>query len=384
MFDFTRFQLWHAVFVLIVLLIGAVMLVPIPPAVQVVEHAHTTVGGPKDPTTHTAEADLLDASTPDTELSSDEVKALSVALVYEGIEGQQDHAFVDMAVAGAQQARADLRVDFKETRIRNEKGREAALTHLAEAGTKLIISLGYQNVSIVGRIARDYPTTKFVVIDGLVPNPYANVQSVLFKDNEGAFLVGVLAGYLTKNNHVAFVGGVDVPLIRNFFIGFEQGVRYVEPNITVTAKSVGSLEDDTSPWNNPDKAYKIATQLYTEDGADIIFAAAGGSSIGVLKAAKEQGHYAIGVDTNQNSLYPGTVISSMVKRVDRAVYNAITDAKEGVWQPGVKYLGVKENALDYAVDENNKALVTKGMIQNLEEIKDQIIRGTLVVDSYQN
>ncbi len=398
MFDFSRFQLWHSIIVLMLVLLALAFLLPVTDentqSKTVVDTAQTpsaqisskTIDLPPPTFRSTLEADLLDETLPDPTKNLDvsqPVQTLSIALIYEGSEGNQDHAFVDMAIAGAQQARDDLRADFIQRPIKTEADREAALRELSQKGTKLIISLGYQNVNIVSQLANEFPQTRFVVIDGMLPPLYTNVQSILFKDHEGAFLVGMIAAYTTKTQTVGFIGGVDVPLIRNFFVGFEQGVHFVDKNIRIVARSVGKPDDKISPWNNPSEAEKLANELYDDEVVDVIFAAAGGSSIGVLKAAHAHKKLAIGVDTNQNSIYPGSVLSSMVKRVDKAVYGAIRDAKEGHWEAGIKYLGVKDDALDYAIDANNKALVSEKVIAEVELAKDKIIRGVKVIEAYQ-
>ena len=216
----------------------------------------------------------------------------------------------------------------------------------------------------------------------MVPPLFNNVQSVMFKDHEGAFLVGMLAAYTTRSKHVGFIGGMDVPVIRNFAVGYSQGVHFVDSSAQIQNGFVGSAGDSPDAWSNPDKAEKIAREMY-RNGVDVIFAAAGSSGVGVLRAAKAMDRLAIGVDSNQNYLFPGTVLTSMVKRVDRAVYETIRAAKEGDWQPGIKYLGIKEEAMDFSVDRNNRALITQQMLDALENAKDMITRGSKVVESYQ-
>jgi hypothetical protein len=210
------------------------------------------------------------------------------------------------------------------------------------------------------------------------PTLFPNVQSILFKDHEGAFLVGMIAGKISHTNLVGFVGGMDIPLIRNFALGFTQGVKYAAPDLAVDVQMVGPTAE---AWSNPEKAKALAQMQYRE-GADIVFAAAGGSSLGVLQAANEMGKLAIGVDSNQNGLFPGHVLTSLVKRVDVAVYDTLKNSREGTWSAGIKYLGIKEGALDYAVDQNNSGLISEKLIEEVATAKDKIISGKIVVESY--
>ena len=187
-----------------------------------------------------------------------------------------------------------------------------------------------------------------------------------------------IAGKMSRSGLVAFIGGMDIPLIRNFEVGFTQGVKYAASDVTVNSEMLGTTPD---AWSNPAKAHALALSKF-QDNADIIFAAAGGSTVGVLKAADETGKLAIGVDSNQNSLYPGRVLTSMVKRVDFAVYDTLKNTHDGSWSAGIKYLGIKEGALDYSVDQYNRALITESLIEEVATAKDKIISGAIVVESY--
>jgi basic membrane protein A len=227
-------------------------------------------------------------------------------------------------------------------------------------------------------LAERYPSTTFTVVDGLVPPLYPNVQSVTFKDHEGAFLIGMIAGKMSRSDFVGFVGGMDAPLIRNFAAGFRQGVRYTNPDAKIDVQYLGMTSD---AWSNPDKAHSIAMMQYRE-GVDVIFAAAGGSTVGALRAADDANKLAIGVDSNQNGLYPGRVLTSLIKRVDLAVYETLKNSHEGTWSAGIKSLGIKEGALDYAVDQNNRALISEKLIEQVATAKDSIIAGKLTVEGY--
>jgi len=300
------------------------------------------------------------------------------AIIFETALQKTDKAFIEMAHRGAEQAKKELGLKFDDYTIGINEDREKKLQMIADSGASMIIAVGFENVAPVIHLADRYPATRFVVIDGIVPPSFHNVQSVIFKDNEGAFLVGMLAAQTSKTNIIGFVGGMDVPLIRNFEYGYRQGARYVRKDIKVLAAMIG---DTRAAWSNPARGAALA-QAQFQEGADIVFAAAGGSSIGVLSAAHEAGKFAIGIDSNQNGLYPGTVLTSLVKRVDLAVFNTLKSSQEKEWQPGIKYLSAADGYLDYAVDNNNRNLISKETIDKIEAAKDLILRGILKVDAY--
>lgn len=300
------------------------------------------------------------------------------ALIYVTGEQDSDRAFIDMALSGALRAKKELGIEFEEYRLPEDQDPTESLREIAQKGYSPIIAVGYQNVVPVLSLAEKFPKTHFTVIDGLVPPLYQNVQSIIFKDHEGAFLVGMIAAYTSKSNHIGFIGGMDVPLIRNFSLGFLQGAKFVRPNIQVAIDMVG---DTPEAWSQPDAAYDLATKQY-HNGIDVIFTAAGGSGLGVLRAANDAKALAIGVDTNQNSLFPGYVLTSMVKRVDNAVFETIKTSFKGDWEAGIKSLGLKESALDFAVDENNRTLITEQLIEQVLITRERIINGLIEVEMY--
>ena len=305
-------------------------------------------------------------------------KRFKPAIVYLYSGSDSDRAFIDAARAGLEKAEKEFGVKVAEHRMVGSENITATIKNVADSGASPIIAVGYQNVMPVLNLAERYPNTKFTVVDGLVPPLFSNVQSVIFKDHEGAFLVGMIAGKVSKRGHIGFIGGMDVPLIRNFSKGYIQGARYANPEITVEVDMVGNGPES---WSNPDAAHALALQQF-EAGADVCFAAAGGSGLGVLRAADETRNYAIGVDTNQNGLFPGHVLTSLVKRVDIAVYDALKTSHARNWSPGIKYLGIKEGALDYAVDQNNKTLISEQLIEEVATAKERIINGTIDVEMY--
>ncbi len=316
----------------------------------------------------------------DAELSSTAAEEeFRPAILYESGASKGDYAFIDMMRRGAGKAKAEVGISYEEFNLPEGRDRMEFLKEIADSGVTHIIAVGFQNVVPVLSVADQYPEVHFTVIDGIVPPLFKNVQSINFKDHEGAFLVGILAGELSPTNKIGFIGGMDVPLIKNFEYGFRQGAEYARPSIEfVPSDTIGTTP---AAWSDPERAKALAKKQFNS-GVGVIFAAAGGSSVGVLEAAAEMDRLAIGVDTNQNGLYPGNVLTSMVKRVDKVVYDVLTNSFSGKWEPGIKYLGIKENALDYAVDIHNKDLVTKKAIDKVEEAKDRIVRGLITVEVF--
>jgi basic membrane protein A len=215
-----------------------------------------------------------------------------------------------------------------------------------------------------------------VIIDSVVDLP--NVQSIVFKEHEGSYLVGVLAALASKSGKVGFVGGMDIPLISRFQCGYAQGAKAANPDVEVLANMTGTTP---AAWNDPTRGAELAKGQF-DRGVDVVFAAAGGTGTGVYQAAKDAGKLAIGVDSNQNHLQPGTMLTSMLKRVDVAVYESAKTAKEGTWKPGVTVLGLAEGGVDWALDEHNKSLITDDMKAKVEAAKADIISGKVQVHDY--
>jgi basic membrane protein A and related proteins len=306
------------------------------------------------------------------------------AIIYEFSGNGGDQGFVDLIKQGARKAENELGIKSEIYRISEGQDRLMILKKALDEGFTHIIAVGFQNTVPVLTLADKYSNVKFTVIDSIVPPIYENVQSVSFKDHEGAFLVGMIAASLSKSKKIGFIGGIDNPTINNFAIGYFQGARYIRSDSQLVSDTIATSDGagkDANPWNNPERAKILAKKQFNEK-VDVIFAAAGGSSIGVLDAADEMGKYAIGVDTNQNHIHPGTVITSMVKRVDKAVYNALTLTFSARWKSGIKYLGLHDGALDYSVDQYNKDVITPEIIDKVEAAKDKIVNGTLDVETY--
>lgn len=305
-------------------------------------------------------------------------KPIRPAIIYLYASNDSDRSFIDAARAGVERATKEFGIDVTERRMDLSDNIQNVIKEVADTGASPIIAVGYQNVMPVLSVAERYPNTNFTVIDGLVPPLFPNVQSIIFRDHEGAFLVGMIAAKTSKNGHIGFIGGMDIPLIRNFSVGYMQGARHVDPDVTIDLDFVGDKPD---AWSSPEKAHSLAMKQF-ENGVDVVFAAAGGSGLGVLKAASETGNYAIGVDTNQNGLYPGRVLTSLVKRVDIAVYDTLKTSSEQRWSPGIKYLGIREAALDYAVDQNNREIISEALIDQVSIAKERIINGMIQVEMY--
>jgi basic membrane protein A len=292
------------------------------------------------------------------------------AVIYD-MGGKFDKSFNQAGFEGAERWKKETGKPYIEFEISNPAQREQAQRRMAQRGADPIVGIGFSQGSSMEKVAKDFPKLKFAVIDAVVKLP--NVQSILFKEQEGSFLVGMMAAIASKTGRVGFVGGMDIPLIRRFQCGFEQGARYANPKVQTSANMTGTTP---TAWNDPARGAELAKAQFAA-GVDVIFAAAGGTGIGVYQAAKDAGKLAIGVDSNQNHVLPGTMLTSMVKRVDVAVYTAF----KGV-TPGVTSLGLKEGGVDYALDEHNTRLVTAEMKKRVEAARADIISGKIQVVDY--
>ncbi len=302
------------------------------------------------------------------------VAALAEPAIIYDLGGKNDKSFNEAAFNGAEKWAKETGGTYKELEMQNEAQREQALRQLAEAGANPIVMTGFAFGDVLNTVAPDYPDTKFAIIDMVVDQP--NVKSVVFTEEQGSYLAGVMAGMASKTNTVGFIGGMDIPLIRRFGCGYAQGVKSVKPDATVILNMTGT---DPSAWNNPVKGAEIAKSQQSQ-GADVIYAAAGGTGVGVLQAAADMNILSIGVDSNQNYMHPGQVLTSMVKRVDNAVYEAF---KEGAdLKPGVNVMDLKAGGVDVAMDDNNAKLVTADMSAAVTAAADKIKSGDLKVHDY--
>ena len=290
--------------------------------------------------------------------------------------GKFDKSFNEGVANGVDKFKKETGTGYAEFEVTNDTQFEQAHRRFAQRGNDPIIGVGFSQANAVEKVAKEFPKIRFTIIDGVVKLP--NVQSVLFKEQEGSFLVGVAAAMASKSGKVGFIGGMDIPLIRRFQCGFEQGVKYANPKVEVLANMTGTTP---TAWNDPSRGGELAKGQY-DRGADVIFAAAGGTGIGVYQTAKDRGKLAIGVDSNQNYLQPGTMLTSMVKRVDLAAYNSLEAAKAGTWKAGITVLGLKEGGVDWAVDKYNEKLITPAMKAKVEQAKADIIAGKITVHDY--
>ncbi|MBB4009630.1 BMP family lipoprotein [Allorhizobium taibaishanense] len=297
------------------------------------------------------------------------------ALVY-GTGGKFDKSFNEAAFHGADKFEKETGIKFRDFEPTSDTQGEQAIRNFASKGFSPIVAVSFAWTSAMEKVAAEFPDTKFVIVDSVVDKP--NVRSVVFKEEEGSYLVGLMAGMASKSGKVSFVGGMDIPLIRKFECGYEQGARAANPKIEVLQNMVGTTG---AAWNDPVRAGEL-TKNQMDQGSDVIYAAAGASGMGVLQTAADAKKFSIGVDSNQNYLHPGSVLTSMVKRVDLAVYNAYADAKADKFKPGLEVLGVKEDGVSAAIDDNNKALVTPEMKAAVDKAKADIIAGTIKVHDY--
>src|ERR1700751_2582995 len=290
--------------------------------------------------------------------------------------GKFDKSFNEGVANGAERFEKETGIAPAEFEVANETQIEQAHRRFAQRGYDLIIAVGFSQGVAVETVAKEFPAVRFTIIDSVVKLP--NVQSVLFKEQEGSFLVGVLAALASKSGKIGFVGGMDIPLIRRFQCGFEQGVKYPNPNAEVIANMTGPTP---AAWNDPGRGAELAKGQF-DRGVDVVYAAAGNTGTGVLQAAKDRGKLAIGVDSNQNYLHPGTMLTSMVKRVDVAAYNSFKAMQGGTWKGDVQVLGLKEGGVDWALDQYNEKLITPEMKAKVDAAKADIIAGKITVIDY--
>jgi basic membrane protein A and related proteins len=295
------------------------------------------------------------------------------AIIFD-IGGKFDKSFNEAAFAGATRWADETGGTFREFEISSEAQREQALRRFAEAGSNPIVMTGFAFASSLEAVAADFPDTKFAIIDMVVGND--NVASVVFNEHEGSYLVGVAAAMASRSGTVGFIGGMDIPLIRKFACGYVQGVKAANPDATVIQNMTGT---DFRAWNDPVKGGEL-TKAQIGQGADVVYAAAGGTGVGVLQTAADQGIFSIGVDSNQNYLHPGSVLTSMVKRVDVAVYNAFTQGEN--LETGFSVLGLANGGIDYALDDNNASVFTADIKAAVDTAKAGIIDGSIKVHDY--
>lgn len=297
------------------------------------------------------------------------------AVVYD-LGGKFDKSFNESAYTGAEKFKKDTGVEYRDFEIQNDSQREQALRNFAKRGMSPIIAIGFSHANAIEKVAKEFPDIQFAIVDMVVDLP--NVRSIVFKEHEGSYLVGLLAAKASQTGKVGFVGGMDIDLIHKFACGYKQGVMATNPQAEVFQNMTGTTG---AAWNDPVKGGELAKSQF-DRGADVVYHAAGATGIGVLQAAADAGKLGIGVDSNQNALHPGKVLTSMLKRVDVAVDKAFTDAKNGQWTSGIEVLGLAEGGVDYALDQYNEKLVTADMKAAADQAKADIISGKITVHDY--
>lgn len=307
-----------------------------------------------------------------TRATAEEEGKIRVGIVFD-IGGKDDRSFNAAAWEGVRRAASDFPIVLRDVEPGDPTSIEPAMRAFAERGYDLIIGVGFAQTDIMARVARDYPQLHFAIIDGVIDLP--NVASLIFKEHEGSYLVGMIAARKTKTGILGFVGGMDIPLIRRFKVGYEEGARAVNPKIRVIDNYVGLTD---AAWNNPGKGKELAVAQISR-GADILFTAAGNSGLGAFDAAEQYNKMVIGVDSNQNWVKPGYVLTSMVKRIDNAVYQLIAELVQGRFQGGIHVYGLENDGVGYAVDEYNRDLIPPEVIREVEQAREKIIKGEIKV-----
>ncbi len=313
---------------------------------------------------------------------------INVGIVFD-IGGKNDRSFNAAAWEGVKRAEKELDICLYDIEPGSPTSIEPAMRAFAEKNFDLIFGVGFAQSPIMQKVAMDYPNIKFAIVDGVIfekdgKTPKQNVASLVFREHEGSYLVGMIAAAKSKSGVLGFVGGMDIPLIHKFETGYEEGARSVNPDIRVLDNYVGVTD---SAWNNPSKGKELALSQI-EKGADVIFTAAGNSGLGAFDAVEQYGRdpktgeankFVIGVDSNQNMVKPGFVLTSMVKRVDNACYDVVKEVLEGRFQGGFHVFGLDKDGVAYAMDEHNKGIIPDDVLQRVEEAKAKIVAGEIKV-----
>lgn len=313
---------------------------------------------------------------------------IRVGIVFD-IGGKNDRSFNAAAWEGVQRAEKDLGICLYDVEPGNPTSIEPAMRAFAEKNFDLIIGVGFAQGPIMQKVANDFPNSKFAIVDGVIfeadgKTPKQNVASLVFREHEGSFLVGMIAASKSKSGTLGFVGGMDIPLIHRFATGYEEGAKSVNPNAKVITNYVGVTD---AAWNNPGKGKELALSQINQ-GADVIFTAAGNSGLGAFDAVEQFGKnpqtneankFVIGVDSNQNGVKPGFVLTSMVKRVDNAVYDVVKEVLNKKFQGGFHVFGLEKDGVAYAMDDFNRTLIPAEVLTKVEGSKKKIVAGEIKV-----
>jgi basic membrane protein A len=295
-----------------------------------------------------------------------------VGIVFD-IGGKDDRSFNASAWEGVKRAAKDFPIVLRDVEPGDPTSVEPAIRAFAERNYDLVIGVGFEQMPVVERVAKDYPNVNFVIIDGVIDLP--NVTSLKFKEHQGSYLVGMIAAMKSQTGTIGFIGGMDIPLIHKFATGYTEGARSVNPKINVIENYVGVTP---AAWNNPGQGKELAIAQISK-GADVIFTAAGNSGLGAFDAAEQNKKFVIGVDSNQNGVKPGYVLTSMVKRIDNAVYQIVKDRVENNFKNGVHVYGLENDGVGYALDQYNEKLISPEALQRVEAAKQDIINGKIQV-----
>jgi len=312
---------------------------------------------------------------------------IKVGIVFD-IGGKNDRSFNAAAWDGVRRAEKDLPICLYDVEPGNPTSIEPAMRAFAEKDFDLIVGVGFAQGPIMQKVADDYPNIKFAIIDGVImeadgKTPKKNVASLVFREHEGSYLVGMIAASKSKSGVLGFVGGMDIPLIHRFKTGYAEGARSINPNIKVIDNYVGVTD---AAWNNPGKGKELALSQIGQ-GADVIFTAAGNSGLGAFDAVEQYGRneqgeaskFVIGVDSNQNMVKPGFVLTSMVKRVDNSVYDVVKEVLSGKFEGGFHVFGLDKDGVAFSMDDNNKGLIPDDVLQKVEVSRQKIIKGEIKV-----
>ena len=302
--------------------------------------------------------------------------SIKPAVVFD-MGGKFDKSFNEGVWNGVKKFTEETGIEVMEFEVTNETQREQAMRRMVDKGATIVLGVGFAQADAISKVAADNPDVQFSIIDvGWLDAP--NLRQYVFKEHEGSFLVGVAAAKASQTGKVGFVGGQDIGLISRFACGYVGGVKSILPNAEVYENMTGSTP---AAWNDPARGAEL-TRSQIDRGADVVYHAAGGTGVGVIQAASDAGKLAIGVDSNQNGLAPGSVLTSMLKRVDVAAYETFMDAKNDAFTSGVQVLGIAEGGVDWALDDNNKSLITADIKGAIEKAKDGILSGDIVVHDF--
>ncbi len=301
--------------------------------------------------------------------------ANKIGVIYDS-GGKFDKSFNELAYKTALRVQNELGWEMVEFEAANNTQIEQGMRKVADRGATLIVGMGFAQADAVASVAPDYPDTKFVAVDVCwLEDPASNIYQACYKEHEGSFLVGMIAAMASKSGTVGFVGGMDIPLIRKFQGGYDQGARYVNPNIRVLGNMTGTTVE---AWNNPTKGAELA-KAQIDKGADVVYQAAGGTGIGVLQAAADAGVFGIGVDSNQNWMHPGSMLTSMLKRLDLTIFEQAEKTAAGTFKSGIHILGLAEGMVGYATEDGQ---VTAEMEAAVEAAAKGIVDGSILVEDW--